>query len=105
MTLAMKLQLHMQQANASLEQTSHQVLVSLPKIMRDTENLNQEACLLRERMVAVKDEIIRIERDTGQSLKTLEELDKVRSQLIESKQGLHESDNWTVLGTYLFRNN
>lgn len=101
MSLVMKLQLYVQQVNAALEQTSQQVLVSLPKIMRDTENLQHEALLLKEKLNIVKEEIIKIEHDTGQSLQTLENLDKIKMQLTESKQGLHESDNWTVLANDL----
>ncbi|KAB0789984.1 hypothetical protein PPYR_15730 [Photinus pyralis] len=101
MSLVMKLQLYVQQVNAALEQTSQQVLVSLPKIMRDTENLQQEAASLKEKLNIVKDEIIKIESDTGQSLQTLENLDTIKTQLTEAKQGLHESDNWTVLANDL----
>ncbi|KAK4882796.1 hypothetical protein RN001_006115 [Aquatica leii] len=101
MSLVMKLQLYVQQVNSALEQTSQQVLVSLPKIMRDTENLQQDAALLKEKLIIVKDEIIKIENDTGQSLQSLQKLDKIKSQLTEAKQGLHESDNWTVLANDL----
>lgn len=100
MSLVMKLQLYVQQVNSALEQTSQQVLVSLPKIMRDTQNLQQEALLLKEKLATVKEEIDKIEKDTGESLKSLEKLDKIKSQLSDAKQGLHESDNWTVLGNF-----
>ncbi|KAF5276063.1 hypothetical protein FQA39_LY00859 [Lamprigera yunnana] len=101
MSLVMKLQLYVQQVNSALEQTSQQVLISLPKIMRDTENLQQEALLLKEKLVTVKDEIVKIENDTGQSLQSLQKLDRVKNALAEAKQGLHESDNWTVLANDL----
>ncbi|KAF2904970.1 hypothetical protein ILUMI_01213 [Ignelater luminosus] len=101
MSLVMKLQLYVQQVNSALEQTSQQVLVSLPKIMRDTQNLQQEALLLKEKLATVKEEINKIEKDTGKSLKSLEKLDKIKTQLSDAKQGLHESDNWTVLANDL----
>lgn len=97
MSLVMKLQLYVQQVNTSLEETSQQVLASLPKILRDTKNLQQEAVLLKEKMATIKDEIVKIEQDTGKSINSLEKLDQVKTQLFVAKQGLHESDNWTVL--------
>nr|CAD7574358.1 unnamed protein product [Timema californicum] len=56
-SLVMKLQLYVQQVNSALEDTSQQVLQSLPRVMRDTELLHQEALLLREKMQLVKVEI------------------------------------------------
>lgn len=99
MSLVMKLQLYVQQVNNALEETSQQVLSSLPKIMRDTKNLQQEALLLKEKMATVKAEIEKIEHETGKSINNIEKLDSLKSQLYLAKQGLHESDNWTLLGT------
>lgn len=93
----MKLQLYVQQVNTALEETSQQVLASLPRILRDTKNLQQEAMVLKQKMVSVKDEIVKIEHETGKSINTIENLDRVKTQLHDAKQGLHESDNWMVL--------
>ncbi|KAJ8969531.1 hypothetical protein NQ314_001714 [Rhamnusium bicolor] len=100
MSLVMKLQLYVQQVNNALEETSQQVLASLPKIMRDTKNLQQEALVLKEKMAIVRDEIEKIEHDTGKSINTIERLDSLKNKLYLAKQGLHESDNWTLLGKY-----
>lgn len=94
----MKLQLYVQQVNQALEETSQQVLVSLPKIVHDTKLLQQEAMVLKEKMAIVKEEIIRIEEDTGKSINIIEKLDNLKHKLLVAKQGLKESDNWTVLG-------
>lgn len=96
----MKLQLYVQQVNTSLEETSQQVLASLPKILRDTKNLQDEAMVLKAKMAVVKEEIEKIEQDTGKSINALEKLDRVKSQLCDAKQGLHESDNWAVLSKF-----
>lgn len=98
MSLVMKLQLYVQQVNNSLENSSQQVLASLPKIMHDAKTLQQEALVLKEKMGQVKEEIVQIEQDTRKSINTIEKLDKMKNQLAIAKQGLHESDNWTVLG-------
>ncbi|XP_974190.1 conserved oligomeric Golgi complex subunit 7 [Tribolium castaneum] len=97
MSLVMKLQLCVQQVNSALEDTSQQILMSLPKIIRDTKNLNQEAAILKEKMAAVRSEIVKIEQDTGKSINTIEKLDTIKNELNMAKQGLHESDNWTIL--------
>lgn len=97
----MKLQLYVQQVNNSLESSSQQVLASLPKIMRDSKLLQQEALVLKEKMGQVKQEIVQIEQDTRKSIDSIEKLDKLKNKLEVAKQGLHESDNWTVLGIVL----
>ncbi|CAL7939223.1 unnamed protein product [Xylocopa violacea] len=93
-SLVMKLQLYVQQVNGALEETSQSVLSSLPRVLRDTQLLQQEALALREKMVAVKQEI---EKDTVSSMTTLERIDRIKTDLQTAKQGLHEADNWSVL--------
>ncbi|KAK9878962.1 hypothetical protein WA026_003781 [Henosepilachna vigintioctopunctata] len=96
-SLVMKLQLYVQQVNNALEQTSQEVLHSLPTIIRNTKHLQEEATALRQKMEMVHDEIIKIERETGKSINIIEELDNTKNQLDIAKQGLHESDNWAIL--------
>lgn len=59
-SLVMKLQLYVQQVNGALEETSQSVLSSLPRILRDTQLLQQETLALREKMVTVKQEIAKV---------------------------------------------
>ncbi|XP_078039653.1 conserved oligomeric Golgi complex subunit 7 isoform X2 [Augochlora pura] len=96
-SLVMKLQLYVQQVNGALEETSQSVLSSLPRVLRDTQLLQLEALALREKMVAVKQEIEKAEKDTASSMATLERIDKIKTDLQNAKQGLHEADNWSVL--------
>ncbi|XP_017762611.1 PREDICTED: conserved oligomeric Golgi complex subunit 7 [Eufriesea mexicana] len=98
-SLVMKLQLYVQQVNGALEETSQSVLSSLPRVLRDTQLLQQEALALREKMVAVKQEIEKVEKDTASSMATLEKIDRIKTDLQTAKQGLHEADNWSVLAT------
>ncbi|XP_076250469.1 conserved oligomeric Golgi complex subunit 7 isoform X2 [Rhynchophorus ferrugineus] len=97
MALVMKLQLYVQQVNNALENTSQNVLASLPKIVHDSKLLQQEAMILKDKMEQVKGEIIKIEEDTRKSINTIEKLDIMKNSLTLAKQGLHESDNWTIL--------
>ncbi|KAF7991452.1 hypothetical protein HCN44_008764 [Aphidius gifuensis] len=96
-TLVMKLQLYVQQFNGSLEETSQSVLSSLPRILRDTQILQQEALSLKEKMVSVKQEIAKVDNDTSSSMMALEKIDKIKMSLQLAKQSLHEADNWSVL--------
>ena len=55
--MLVKLQLYVQQVNASLEETSQNVLSNMPKILRDTQLLQQEAFALKDKMQTVKAEL------------------------------------------------
>ena len=42
-----------------------------------------------------------IESDTGNSMATLEHIDRIKTSLQVAKQALHEADNWSVLANDL----
>ncbi|XP_054278876.1 conserved oligomeric Golgi complex subunit 7 [Macrosteles quadrilineatus] len=96
-TMVKKLQLYVQQVNNALEETSQQVLQSLPRVMRDSEMLHQEAVTLRDTMQSVRQEVAKVEKDTGEAMASLERLDIAKTRLQSCKEALHEADNWTVL--------
>ncbi|KAJ8667096.1 hypothetical protein QAD02_008758, partial [Eretmocerus hayati] len=88
-----KLQLYIQQVNASLEETSQNVVANMPKVLRDTQLLQQEALALKEKMKTVKVELENVEKDTRSSIQVLEKFDKMKTEL----ESLKEADNWTAL--------
>ncbi|CAD6245186.1 GSCOCG00013571001-RA-CDS [Cotesia congregata] len=96
-SLVMKLQMYVQQVNLTVEETSQNVLGSLPRIFRETQLLQQEAASLKDKLSVVKDEIAKIEKDTSISITSLAKIDKIKSDLEQAKQSLHEADNWSVL--------
>ena len=49
-----------QEVNNALEETGTQVVQSLPRVLRDVEAVRQEALLLREQMLVVKEDIKRV---------------------------------------------
>lgn len=53
-TALTKLQLYVQKVSASLEDSGQNVLLNMPKILRDTQLLQQEAQSLKEKMQIVK---------------------------------------------------
>ncbi|KAL1122589.1 hypothetical protein AAG570_002919, partial [Ranatra chinensis] len=75
------------------------VLQNLPRVMHDSDMIHKEALLLKEKMKSVREEIAKIERDTGESMASLERLDRMKTELQTAKQALHEADNWTLLAT------
>ncbi|XP_043223970.1 conserved oligomeric Golgi complex subunit 7-like [Amphibalanus amphitrite] len=96
-TVVMKLQLFIQEVNNSLDETSHQVLQSLPRLVRDVEAVRAEAARLREQMSVAKADIVKVEQETAQSMRTLTRLDTVKSRMERTCQALKEADNWTTL--------
>ncbi|CAH1388950.1 unnamed protein product [Nezara viridula] len=98
-SLVAKLQLYVQQINGAVEDTSEHVIQSLPRVMHDADMILKEALMLKEKMQLVKEEIMKIEKDTAASMETLEKLDKMKTELYTAKQALHEADNWTVLAS------
>ncbi|XP_048587068.1 conserved oligomeric Golgi complex subunit 7 isoform X2 [Nematostella vectensis] len=98
-TLVMKLQLFIQEVNNALEETSVQAVNNIPRVVREIDNVQHEASLLREQMHMVKEDIKKVEENTAQSMKMLMELDTVKSHMQAASQGLQEADNWTTLSS------
>ncbi|KAM9099849.1 conserved oligomeric Golgi complex subunit 7 [Sarcophilus harrisii] len=96
-TLVMKLQLFIQEVNNAVEETSHQALQNMPKVLRDVEALKQEASFLKEQMILVKEDIKKFEQDTAQSMQVLVEIDQVKSRMQLAAESLQEADKWSTL--------
>ncbi|XP_053550553.1 conserved oligomeric Golgi complex subunit 7 [Bombina bombina] len=96
-TLVMKLQLFIQEVNNSVEESSHQALQNMPRVLRDIEALRQEAAFLKEQMILVKEDIKKFEQDTAQSMQVLVEMDKVKSRMQLAAESLQEADKWSTL--------
>nr|XP_018910859.1 PREDICTED: conserved oligomeric Golgi complex subunit 7 [Bemisia tabaci] len=92
-----KLQLYVQQVNCSLEDTSQQVLASLPRVSHETEVLCHEARSLQKKLQEVEGEISKVKKNAGDSIASLEALDKIKNKMLTAKQALHEADNWSIL--------
>lgn len=97
--LVLKLQLMIQKVNSALEDTAQQVLQSLPRVLREVETMRQEAQLLQEQMKTVKEDFIKVERDSTTSMKNLLKIDTVKSRMQEANKALREADNWTTLSS------
>jgi conserved oligomeric Golgi complex subunit 7 len=96
-SLVMKLQLLIAKLNASLEEQSEAVCQNLPRVVRDTESMQQEALLLQAKMEAVQEEIDKVNRETGSSMGTLVQMDLFKERIQATRRALKEADNWTTL--------
>ncbi len=94
-----KLQLLVQEVNNSLEETAQQMIHNLPKVMRETESLQKDSCLLREQMKTIKEKLNKIESESSKSMQTLINIDVVKKRMQETCKALQEADNWTTLSS------
>lgn len=92
-----ELQVFVQQVNNSIDSTKHNLMINMPKVIKDVQNVASEASLLREKMTEVQKEISKIESETGTCMLNLERLDSLKTSLSAAKQGLQESDSWGKL--------
>ncbi|XP_064095450.1 conserved oligomeric Golgi complex subunit 7-like [Macrobrachium nipponense] len=98
-SLVMRLQLAIQEVNNALEETSQQVVGSLPRVLRDIESLGHEVAVLKNQMNSVRQDIEKVEQNTAASMQTLVKLDTVKGRIVASSQALREADNWSTLTT------
>ncbi|CAG0892162.1 unnamed protein product [Cyprideis torosa] len=97
-SIVMKLQLSIQEVSRNIEDTSNQVICSLPRIIRDVEMLRQESLLLRDKMHEL--EMFEAEANghaPPTSVAVLEKLDKAKTNLMETAQAIKQADQWTTL--------
>lgn len=93
-TLVSKLQLYVEQVNIAVEDSSQKFLTNLPRVIKDAQNLQNEAMMLRTKMSEVQQEIVHVQKETGVCMSKLERLDNLKTTLQTAKQGLQESDGW-----------
>lgn len=80
-SLVSKLQLYVQQVNSALEETSQQVLASMPRIMVDAQNLQTEASQLKSKMAEIQKDIFQVHKETSACMSNLERLDSMKTKL------------------------
>ena len=93
----MKLQLMIAKLNSALEDQCAAVVQSIPRVIRQAGQLEQEAGLLRDKLAAVKAEVESVECETRENMSTLIEMDTIKERLASTSKALQEADNWTSL--------
>lgn len=92
--MVIKLQDQLQSVNGLIENTSQEILTTLPKMMKDLETFSSEANLVKSKMTEIQEKIYQVDSETGSSLSNLERLESMRITLATAKQALEESDSW-----------
>ncbi len=85
-SLVTKLQLLIAKLNSSVEEQSEQVSQGVPRVVRETESLQQEAQLLMAKMSAVQEEIDRVNDETGTSMEALVQMDLFKQRIQVKKE-------------------
>jgi hypothetical protein len=67
----MKLQLMIARLNSALEEQCGAVVAAVPRIVREAGQLEQEAGLLRDKLVTARAEVARVEGETAENMGTL----------------------------------
>lgn len=97
-TLITKLQVFIQEINNTIDETSSQAVQNFPRVLRELEVLKQEAFVLKEQMRSVRDDLLKVEKNTvNESMKLLLDLDIMRTNMFKIQLALQEADNWTTL--------
>jgi len=75
--------------NNSIDDTSQQTVQNFPRILREIEVLKQEAFMLKEQMKNVREDLIKVEKNTvNESMKLLLDLDIMRTNILNIQMGL-----------------
>merc|ERR1719173_386908 len=93
----MKLQLMIARLNSALEEQCSAVVQSVPRIVREAEQLEQEAGLLRDKLIMVKADVAKVEAETAENMGALVRMDLVKERVAGTRRALQEADNWTSL--------
>lgn len=84
-----KLQVFIQEINNSIDDTSQQTVQNFPRILREIDVLKQESFMLKEQMKNVRDDLVKVEKDTvNDSMKLLLDLDIMRTNILNVQSGL-----------------
>lgn len=89
-----KLQLYVQQVSFAIEESSQQLVISMPKVVKDSKILSNDVKSLRQRMLVMRQEVADVQKETGECMATLERLNTRQTKLQAAKDSLLESDGW-----------
>ncbi|XP_039493422.1 conserved oligomeric Golgi complex subunit 7 [Drosophila santomea] len=89
-----KLQLYIFNVNNAVEESSRQVVASMPRIAKESAALQGDVHRLQEKMSAMRLEVAAVQSETGECMATLERLNTKSLKLQVAKESLQESDGW-----------
>ncbi|XP_065089136.1 conserved oligomeric Golgi complex subunit 7 [Ochlerotatus camptorhynchus] len=96
-SLVSRLQLYVEQMNYSLEKSSHQLMITMPHVIKDLKITQAEVVTLTDKMRQLQNDISHVNRDTGVYMHKLERLESTFQKISIAKHGMKESDGWGKL--------
>ncbi|CAH0599564.1 unnamed protein product [Chrysodeixis includens] len=96
-----RLQLYMKQLTNSLDETTTQIVTSIPRIIQDASSLQLEGALLQQKLLSLEQKVQSVEEQTGHSIESLQKIDTLKSRLENAASALREADKWAVLASSL----
>ncbi|KAL9876465.1 conserved oligomeric Golgi complex subunit 7 isoform 1-T3 [Glossina fuscipes fuscipes] len=89
-----KLQLYVQQVNYALEESSHRLVSTMPRIVEEARSLKAGVQRLQQRMLLMHQEVAAVQKETGECMTTLDHLNSMQIKVQNAKESLQESDGW-----------
>ncbi|XP_026318513.1 conserved oligomeric Golgi complex subunit 7-like [Hyposmocoma kahamanoa] len=96
-----RLQLYMKQLTNSLDETTTQIVTSIPRILQDASALQMEGALLQQKLLNLESKVQGVEEQTGHSIESLQRIDQLKSRLENAASALREADKWAALAVSL----
>ncbi|XP_013184331.1 conserved oligomeric Golgi complex subunit 7 [Amyelois transitella] len=96
-----RLQLYMKQLTNSLDETTTQIVTSVPRILQAASALQVDGALLQQRLDSLEKKLQGVEQQTGNSIESLQRIDRLKSRLETAASALREADKWAALATAL----
>ncbi|KAJ8705762.1 hypothetical protein PYW08_012808 [Mythimna loreyi] len=96
-----RLQLYMKQLTNSLDETTTQIVSSIPRILQDASSLQLEGAMLQQKLLALEQKVQSVEEQTGHSIESLQKIDQLKSRLENAASALREADKWAALASSL----
>lgn len=96
-----RLQLYMKQLTNALDETTTQIVTSIPRILQDASSLQLEGAMLQQKLLSLEQKVQSVEEQTGHSIESLQKIDQLKSRLENAASALREADKWAALATSL----
>ncbi|RVE48374.1 hypothetical protein evm_006935 [Chilo suppressalis] len=92
-----RLQLYMKQLTNSLDETTTQVVSSIPRVLQEASSLHREGAVLQQQLDSLQQMARGVEQQTGHSIQSLHRIDYLKTKLENAASALREADKWAAL--------
>ncbi|VVD03528.1 unnamed protein product, partial [Leptidea sinapis] len=76
-----RLQLYMKQLNNSLDETTTQIMSSMPRVVQEMHRLQVQGGALQHQLENLERHVLSVEQQTGHSIESLQRIDVLKSRL------------------------